>query len=189
MDAIRQTLLSYPEGLRYFGLCFIVFLSSLGIAPGTTLDITLFVTGILISEHIFGLVPAVLIALFMVCVGESFVFELGQRLGSRVFEWKLVKRVVTPEKIERYRSKLQSSEKKAIRSVRFIPAFRPHSLLTVSALGLRRNAFYRYNLPLIVIHVLLVVLGAYGLTFYIHPTPGMIIGVLALIWVINWFTR
>ena len=189
MDAIRQTLLSYPEGLRYFGLCFFVFLSSLGIAPGTTLDLTLFVTGILISEHIFGLWPTLLLALVMVWMGEIVVFELGQKYGSKVFELKLIKRVFPAEKIETYRKKLQSSEKKVIRSIRFIPAFRPHALLSVSALGLGRSAFYRYNLPLIAVQVPLVVLGAYGLTFIITPSPPMMIGVLISVWTLNWFTR
>ena len=122
-------------------------------------------------------------------IGETLVYELGQQFGSKVLELRLIKRLFKPEKVESIRLRLQGSEKKVMRSIRFVPAFRPHVLLCASALGLSRKTFYRYNSILIAVYVVLIVGGTNCLTHVIDPTPAIIGGVMAAFWILNWFIR
>jgi membrane protein DedA with SNARE-associated domain len=189
VSSIQETLLAYPEGLRYAGLSGMVFLASIGLFPGATLDIILYLIGVSVVKGVVEFFPSLLISILAVFAGETFVFELGKKVGPKVFQFRPIQKILKPEKIEALRLRLQASESKVMRSIRFVPAFRPHVLLCTSSIGLSRRVFYRLNSVLIITHVFLIIYGTTVIAHYIELTPIMVAGGIACMWVMNFFSR
>lgn len=78
-----------------------------------------------------GLHVMILMGLAGILVGDSVIYFLGRRLGVRVAEFRLLRRLVPPEKLEEVEKRLRHRGKIVVVVARFLPGLRAPTYFTV----------------------------------------------------------
>ena len=71
-----------------------------------------------------GLHAMVVVGLGGILAGDSVIYLLGRRLGVRVAEFRLLRRLVPPEKLEEVEKRLRHKGKIVVVIARFLPGLR-----------------------------------------------------------------
>jgi membrane protein DedA with SNARE-associated domain len=81
--------------------------------------------------HDRGFVAMVLVGLAGILAGDSVIYWLGRGLGAHVAEHRLLRRIVTPEKLERVETLLRRRGKIVVVVARYLPGLRAPTYFTV----------------------------------------------------------
>jgi membrane protein DedA with SNARE-associated domain len=104
-------------------------------------DITLIAAGVLAGLGKISLPGAYIAGFIGVLVGDAFLFFLGRKLGRRAFELPLIKKIMTPKRIQMAEKKIQANSKFVCFTARFLPGLRAPIFLTSGILGVRPITF------------------------------------------------
>jgi membrane protein DedA with SNARE-associated domain len=78
-----------------------------------------------------GLHTMIVVGLAGILAGDSVIYLLGRRLGVRVAEFRLLRRLVPPEKLEEVEKRLRHRGKIVVVVARFLPGLRAPTYFTV----------------------------------------------------------
>lgn len=78
-----------------------------------------------------GLIVMICVGLAGILAGDSVIYWVGRALGSHVAEHRLLRRIVTPEKLERVESLLRRRGKIVVVVARYLPGLRAPTYFTV----------------------------------------------------------
>jgi membrane protein DedA with SNARE-associated domain len=78
-----------------------------------------------------GLRHMVLVGLAGILAGDSVIYWMGRRLGVRVAEFRLLRRLVPPEKLEEVEKRLRLRGKSVVVLARYLPGLRAPTFFTV----------------------------------------------------------
>lgn len=81
--------------------------------------------------HDDGFLAMVLIGLTGILAGDSVIYWLGRGLGAHVAEHRLLRRIVTPDKLERVETLLRRRGKIVVIVARYLPGLRAPTYFTV----------------------------------------------------------
>lgn len=152
MEELKAALINYPEESRYFYLTIISLLTSIGIMPTTT-DILLICCGILCKMGVMDTPTTLSICIITMLIGESVVFTLGHKLGTKVFKFGLLNRVFPPKRRNRIQARLANNPLGVLRAIRLTPAMRPYVLFATASLGLKPRDFLKYHFRISLLYI------------------------------------
>jgi membrane protein DedA with SNARE-associated domain len=78
-----------------------------------------------------GLITMVVVGLAGILAGDSIIYLVGRRLGVHVAEHRVLRRIVTPEKLERVETLLRRRGKIIVVAARYLPGLRAPTYFTV----------------------------------------------------------
>ena len=81
--------------------------------------------------HDDGLIGMVVVGLVGILAGDSVIFFAGRRFGVRVADFKPLRRIVTPEKLERVEKLMRRRGKMVVMLARYLPGIRAPTYFTV----------------------------------------------------------
>ena len=90
-----------------------------------------------------GLLSVVGVGLLGILAGDSVIFWAGRRLGRRVAEFRLLRHMVTPEKLQQVETRLRRQGNVVVMIARFLPGLRAPTYFTV---GHSRFAYWKFLL-------------------------------------------
>lgn len=96
-------------------------------------DITLVAGGVISGLGYANLTTMVLVGLAGVLVGDGLVFALGRLSGARVFEIRIIRKFMTPDRLKKVESKLAKHGRMVVFAARFMPGLRTPIFLTTGA--------------------------------------------------------
>ncbi len=88
-----------------------------------------------------GLLLMVLTGLLGILAGDSVIFWAGRKLGRRVAEFRLLRHMVTPDKLEKVERRLRQQGNVVVMIARFLPGLRAPTYFTV---GHSRFAYWKF---------------------------------------------
>ncbi|HSN91510.1 MAG TPA: DedA family protein [Anaeromyxobacteraceae bacterium] len=90
-----------------------------------------------------GFLTMVAVGLGGILAGDSAIFLMGRRFGARVADFRPLRRVVTPEKLERVEKRIRRYGNVVVLLARFLPGLRAPTFFTV---GHARMPFWEFLL-------------------------------------------
>jgi membrane protein DedA with SNARE-associated domain len=93
--------------------------------------------------HDEGLVTMVLVGLGGILAGDSVIYWAGRKLGRRVAEFRVLRHMVTPEKLEKVEKRLRHRGNVVVMIARFLPGLRAPTYFTV---GHSHFAYWKFLL-------------------------------------------
>ncbi len=90
-----------------------------------------------------GLVAMVLVGLSGILAGDSVIFLAGRRFGHRVADFRPLRRIITPEKLELVEKKVRTRGNVVVMFARFLPGLRAPTYFTV---GHARMPYWKFLL-------------------------------------------
>ncbi len=78
-----------------------------------------------------GLIAMVLVGLLGILAGDSVIFVAGRRFGHRVADFRPLRRIITPEKLELVEKKVRTRGNVVVMFARFLPGLRAPTYFTV----------------------------------------------------------
>jgi membrane protein DedA with SNARE-associated domain len=133
MKEFQTLLLSYPPEYLLYALAGMIFLTSLGAFPGHV-DSFLVVAGLLSGSGYIDLSTLLLVIIPALLLAETLMFSIGFRFGSRVLDFKLVKKLVPSQTRDKYSQMINDHPKKFLVLLRLTPAMRSFAILTTGSL-------------------------------------------------------
>ena len=88
-----------------------------------------------------GLLAMMGVGLLGILAGDSVIYWAGRKLGRRVAEFRLLRHMVTPEKLERVEKRLRLQGNVVVLIARFLPGLRAPTFFTV---GHSRFAYWKF---------------------------------------------
>jgi membrane protein DedA with SNARE-associated domain len=88
-----------------------------------------------------GLLTMVAVGLGGILAGDSVIYWAGRKLGRRVAEFRLLRHMVTPEKLEKVETQLRRRGNVVVMIARFLPGLRAPTYFTV---GHSRFAYWKF---------------------------------------------
>jgi membrane protein DedA with SNARE-associated domain len=122
MDWIVDFLIDYYGPIPYLAIFLILLACGLGIPIPE--DITLIAAGILTYYGVCDVRLMIVVGLFGVLIGDSFVFWLGKKYGRHLLKKWPFKTFIDETKIESVRRKLKNHGGKMLFTARFMPGLR-----------------------------------------------------------------
>ncbi|MEY2987812.1 MAG: hypothetical protein RJB13_1333 [Pseudomonadota bacterium] len=98
-------------------------------------DVTLVAGGIISGLGYTHIATMILVGLGGVLIGDGLVFAFGRVYGQKVFEFRLIKKIMTPSRLESVQLKLAKHGRWIVFAARFIPGLRTPIFLTTGATG------------------------------------------------------
>jgi membrane protein DedA with SNARE-associated domain len=78
-----------------------------------------------------GLLVMILVGLFGILAGDTVIFLAGRRFGHRVADFRPLRRVITPQKLELVEKKVRTRGNVVVLFARFLPGLRAPTFFTV----------------------------------------------------------
>ncbi len=130
-------------------------------------DIPLIATGYLCWDTTLDWLPALLVTLSGVLIGDSILFFLGNKMGMRLLEHGKVQSLFKPDKIRRTRAYFRKYGGKVVFFARFVAGFRGIAFFMAGAMKLRYTRFILLDLMAALISVPIWIGIGYGLGYYL----------------------
>ncbi len=139
-------LVGSTAGLAAYGLVFLVLLAA-GFGLPLPEDIPLVAGGVLVYEGKANLWGMMLTGYLGIIVGDSVMFMLGRRLGSRLGSNPkgFFARIMTAEKRARVEQLFKKHGEKIVMIARFLPGVRAVTYFTAGSVGMRYSHFILYD--------------------------------------------
>jgi membrane protein DedA with SNARE-associated domain len=157
-------LLGSAAGLTAYGLIFVVLLAA-GFGLPLPEDIPLVMGGVLVHRGQANLWVMILVGYLGIIIGDSIMFMLGRRFGTRVGSKPapgFFGRIVTPEKRTQVEGLFKKHGEKIVMLARFLPGVRTVTYFTAGSVGMRYSHFVIYDsIAALASAPLFVVLGYY----------------------------
>jgi membrane protein DedA with SNARE-associated domain len=139
MDVLQE-LINFFSAYGYYAVFGVLLLCGFGLPIPE--DITL-VAGGVISGLDFTNVHIMLVVSFLgVMIGDGTMFLLGRIYGSRILEFKLVKKLITPERYIQVQEKFEKYGNWVLFAARFMPGLRSPIFMTAGISG--KISFLRF---------------------------------------------
>jgi len=90
-----------------------------------------------------GLIAMVVVGMAGILAGDSVIYWAGRKLGRRVAEFRLLRHMVTPEKLEKVETRLRHQGNVVVMLARFLPGLRAPTYFTV---GHSHFAYWKFIL-------------------------------------------
>ncbi|HEY2623929.1 DedA family protein [Dyella sp. Tek66A03] len=125
---------------------FAVFIALLLCGAGVPLpeDITLVAGGVIAGLGYANVHRMFAVAMVGVLAGDSAMFLLGHHYGARILQWRLVARVLTPERYAKVQQKFERYGNRLLFFARFLPGIRTAVFITAGST--HRVSFLRFFL-------------------------------------------
>ena len=81
--------------------------------------------------HDRGLVLMVMVGLAGILAGDSIIFLAGRRFGHRLADFRPLRRIITPEKLQRVEKRIRTRGNVVVMFARFLPGLRAPTYFTV----------------------------------------------------------
>ncbi|MEP6899789.1 MAG: DedA family protein [Rhodanobacter sp.] len=107
-------------------------------------DITLVAGGVIAGLGYANVHAMFALAMFGVLLGDAGIFLLGHHYGARILKWRLVARVLTPERYAKVQEKFHRYGNRMLFIARFLPGMRTTIYLTAGMT--HRVSFLRFLL-------------------------------------------
>lgn len=140
-------LLGSAAGLTAYGLIFVVLLAA-GFGLPLPEDIPLVMGGVLVHRGQANLWVMILVGYLGIIIGDSIMFMLGRRFGTRVGSRPapgFFGRIVTPEKRAQVEGLFKKHGEKIVMLARFLPGVRTVTYFTAGSVGMRYSHFVIYD--------------------------------------------
>ena len=138
-------LLGAAAGGTAYGLVFLVLLAA-GFGLPLPEDVPLVMGGVLVHRGQAHLFPMILVGYLGIILGDSIMFQLGRRFGSRVGSAPgFFARIVTPEKRAQVEGMFKKHGEKIVMLARFLPGVRTVTYFTAGSVGMRFSRFIVYD--------------------------------------------
>ncbi len=123
-----------------------VFIALLLCGAGVPLpeDITLVAGGVIAGLGYANVHRMFAVAMVGVLAGDSAMFLLGHHFGARILQWRLVARVLTPERYAKVQQKFERYGNRLMFFARFLPGMR--TAVYITAGSTHRVSFLRFFL-------------------------------------------
>ena len=145
MKAFLISLIGGAVGLAAYGLVFLVLLAA-GFGLPLPEDIPLVMGGVLVHRGQAVLWKMILVGYLGIIIGDSTMFGLGRRFGSKVGAAPgFFARIVTPEKRQRVEGMFKKHGEKIVMLARFLPGVRTVTYFTAGSVGMRYGRFVLYD--------------------------------------------
>lgn len=135
MNLIVDFLIDYANGPIPYLVIFLILLAC-GLGIPIPEDITLFAAGVLTYYGVCDIWTMIVICLFGVMIGDSFVFWLGHHFGRRLLKKWPFRLFLNEDKIDGVRQKLKVHGGKLLFAARFMPGVRSTIFFTTGLLHL-----------------------------------------------------
>lgn len=183
LDYINQ----FPPEYFLVGLFFLMLVTCMGLIPSHT-DLTLFASAIIATNGkypFFAVMGVIMLAMF---IGENSMFLIGNKFGSRVFGFRFFAKVMPIEKREIFKKSFLLYPNRFLLALRMSPMFRPYLYLSVGALGLSHETFFKYHLKWTLTYIITV----YTVSFYgsklliekLHSPPIYAVIAVLVVWIL-----
>lgn len=138
-------LLGSTAGLTAYGLVFLVLLAA-GFGLPLPEDIPLVMGGVLVHRGQATLWTMILVGYLGIIIGDSIMFQLGRRFGSKVGTAPgFFSRIVTPQKRARVEGLFKKHGEKIVMLARFLPGVRTVTYFTAGSVGMSYGRFVLYD--------------------------------------------
>lgn len=145
MKAYLIALIGSTAGVTAYGLVFLVLLAA-GFGLPLPEDIPLIMGGVLVHRGQAELWAMMLVGYLGIIIGDSIMFGLGRRVGSRVGTAPgFFARIVTPEKRARVEALFKRHGEKIVMLARFLPGVRTVTYFTAGSVGMNYWRFMVYD--------------------------------------------
>ena len=136
-------ILAFSANLTGFNAYFLILLilTICGLGVPIPEDITLILGGMLAGVGNISLLGAMIAGFIGVLIGDTFLFFLGRKFGYRVFKFKLVKKMLSEERIQKARSRIHKNSKFICFTARFFPGLRAPIYLVAGAMKVSPATF------------------------------------------------
>jgi membrane protein DedA with SNARE-associated domain len=141
MDLLQQLITLFAEN-GYVA----VFIALMICGAGLPLpeDITLVAGGVIAGLGYANVHVMFALTMFGVLLGDAAIFLLGHHYGARMLKWRLVARVLTPERYARVQEKFDRYGNRVLFFARFLPGMRTTVYITAGTT--HRVSFWRFLL-------------------------------------------
>ncbi|GAA0255599.1 DedA family protein [Rhodanobacter caeni] len=141
MDLLQQLITVFAEN-GYVA----VFIALMICGAGLPLpeDITLVAGGVIAGLGYANVHVMFALTMFGVLLGDAAIFLLGHHYGARMLKWRLVARVLTPERYARVQEKFDRYGNRVLFFARFLPGMRTTVYITAGTT--HRVSFWRFLL-------------------------------------------
>ncbi|MBS0616808.1 MAG: DedA family protein [Spirochaetes bacterium] len=143
IDSIVHWIQSIHEPYSYLLVFGILLLCGFGLPIPE--DITLIAAGLMAYYGKANVFVMIGVGLVGVMLGDGAMFQIGKRVGYRVFEWKWMAKIMHADRLESVKDKLQNHGYKVIFSARFMPGVRSLVFLSSGALGIPFRVFLFFD--------------------------------------------
>lgn len=143
MDRFFEFLLYMPGIFPYFAAFGILVICGLGVPIPE--DIILFTMGYLSYNGLVDFKVSVVVCLFGVMIGDSIIYFIGRKYGSRLLQSGFFARMMPPDRMDRTRQLFLQWGNKMIFAARFMPGLRAPTFFSAGALHLPFKVFFFYD--------------------------------------------
>lgn len=126
-------------------------------------DVPLIATGYLVWTGTMGWVPAILVTMGGVIIGDTILFFIGRKLGMKVLEQKRIQTFLPPAKIRRTRAYFRKYGDKIVFFARFVAGFRAAAFFLAGAMRMKYTRFVWLDGLAAIISVPVWIVLGYGL--------------------------
>jgi len=173
LDKIFVYLTDQSGGVAYLIIFGILVLCGIGFPVPE--DVPLIATGYLIWDETLTWLPAILVVLVGVLVGDTILFFLGRKMGLRILETEKAQTLFTPEKVRRTRAYFRKYGDKIIFFARFVAGFRSMAFFMSGAMKMEYRRFILLDSAAAAISVPLWVAIGYGMGYYLGDEISQIL--------------
>lgn len=143
MDKLLEFFL-YLQGPYAYLAAFLVLLAC-GLGVPIPEDITLFTMGILSYYGLADLWISIAVCLFGVLFGDSLIYFIGRKYGTRLTQKGIFKRLLPPDRLEKTREMFRKRGNSVIFMARFMPGLRAPTYFSAGVLHLPFRVFFLYD--------------------------------------------
>jgi membrane protein DedA with SNARE-associated domain len=165
MDKLFVYLTDLSGGVAYLIIFGILVACGLGFPLPE--DIPLIATGYLVWDETMTLIPAIVVTMTGVLIGDTILFFLGRKMGIHILEQEKLQHVFKPEKVRRTRAYFRKYGDKIVFFARFVAGFRAAAFFMSGALKMEYKRFLFLDALAAAISVPLWVGIGYGLGYYL----------------------
>ena len=130
---------SFIEQFTYVGLFLALFAGSLGVPIPEEAAVLL--AGVLAHEGVVRWWLAIPICLLGILLGDTILYWAGHHFGDHILAWRLVRRVLTPERAESLKDRYRRHGVKIVFTARHVIGLRAAAFLTA---GVARVPFWKF---------------------------------------------
>lgn len=149
-------------------------------------DIPLIAAGYLCWDKTIQPIPAFLVTILGVVIGDSILFYFGRKMGMKMFSHGKVQLLFKPDKIRRTRAYFRKFGDKIVFFARFFAGFRAVAFFMAGAMKMKYSRFILLDTLAAVISVPVWIAIGYGLGHYLGDEITRILSSIKHLK--NWFT-
>lgn len=142
-DHFLKLIMNIPGELAFGVVILVLILCGLGFPLPE--EICIVAAAYLAHVEEISMKTAVLGVIFGMIVGDSLLYSLGYKFGSRIFEWSFFKKIVTPDRMKRANDYFHRWGNRVVFVARFVMGVRATVFLTAGILRMPYRRFLLFD--------------------------------------------